>query len=208
MVFAGGAIRDAQRPLFPEEEVAVRNAVAKRRDEFRAGRTYARAALLELGVAPVPIVAGPDRAPVWPPGVAASITHDDTYCGVIAARTSEVAALGIDVESSAPLDADLVRHICSQAELDHGAALGDTLAIDFAKLVFGAKESAYKAYFSLTRTFLEFTDMELRVSRDGTFAGTVLAPAPPVPAFGRTIGGRYLVVGNRLITWAAIPQRR
>ena len=207
-VFAGGAIRDAQQPLFPDEDVAVRNAVPKRRAEFRAGRTYARAALLELGVPPVPIVPGPDRAPVWPPGVTASITHDATYCGVMAARSTDYLAVGIDIEHAAPLDADLVRSICSFAEIEHGAALGDALSVDFPKLVFCAKESAYKAYFSLTRTFLEFSDMEIRVSpRDGTFTGTVLAGAPPIPAFGRAIGGRFLSIGDRLITWAAIPQR-
>ena len=177
-VFAGGEIRYAQQPLFPEEDAAVRNAVPKRRAEFRAGRTFARAALGELGVAPVPIVAGADRAPVWPPGVAASITHDATYCGVMAARVSDYAAVGIDIESSAPLDADLVHSICSATELGHGAALGDTLSVDFPKLIFCAKESAYKAYFSLTRTFLDFSDMEIRLSpRDGAFTGTVLAGA-------------------------------
>ena len=208
-VFAGGEIRDAQQPLFPEEDVAVRNAVPKRRAEFRAGRTYARAALLELGVARAPIVAGPDRAPVWPPGVTASITHDDTYCGVMAAQVSDYAALGIDIESCAPLDADLVRSICSAAELEHRAALRDTLTVDFAKLVFCAKESAYKAYYSLTHAFLEFSDMEIRVSpRDGTFTGTVLASAPPLPALGRTIRGRFLAIGTHLITWAAIPPVR
>ena len=207
-VFAGGEIRDAQQPLFPEEDAAVRNAVPKRRAEFRAGRTYARAALRELGIAPAPIAAGADRAPVWPPGVAASITHDDTYCGAMAARVSDYAAVGIDIESSAPLDADLIRSICSATELEHGAALGDTLAVDFPKLIFCAKESAYKAYFSLTRTFLEFSDMEIRVSpHDGTFTGTVLAGAPPMETFGRTIGGRFLTIGDHLITWAAIPQR-
>jgi 4'-phosphopantetheinyl transferase EntD len=207
-VFAGGEIRDAQQPLFAEEDVAVRNAVPKRRAEFRAGRTFARAALLELGITPVAIVAGPDRAPMWPPGVVASITHDDTYCGAMAARSSDYAAVGIDIESSAPLDADLVRSICSATELEHGAALGDTLSVDFPKLVFCAKESAYKAYFSLARTFLEFSDMEIRVSpRDGTFVGTVLPAAPPIPELGRTIGGRFLTSGDHLITWAAIPQR-
>lgn len=204
-VFAGGEIRYAQQPLFPEEEVAVQQAVPKRRAEFRAGRTYARAALSELGIARAPIVAGPDRAPVWPPGVTASITHDDTYCGVMAARVSDYAAVGIDIESAAPLDTDLVRSICSAAELEHGAALGDTLPVDFSKLVFCAKETAYKAYYSLTRVFLEFTDMEIRVSpRDGTFTGTVLVGAPPMPGFGRTIGGRFLTLGDHLVTWAAI----
>jgi hypothetical protein len=56
--------------------------------------------------------------------------------------------------------------------------------------------------------FLEFADMEIRVSpRDGTFTGTVLPAAPPMPELGRTISGRFLTIGDHLITWAAIPQR-
>lgn len=205
-VFAGGAIADAQQVLYPEEEPAIRNAVAKRRAEFRAGRTYARAALLELGVGPVPIVAGRDRAPVWPAEVAASITHDDTYCGVMAARSSDFAAVGIDIDSAAPLDADIVNYVCGANELAHRAELDGQLGADFAKLVFCAKESAYKAYFALTRFVLEFADVELRVSpAGGAFTATVLARAPAIPAFGRTIAGRFLVLGDRLVTWATIP---
>jgi 4'-phosphopantetheinyl transferase EntD len=207
VMFAGGEIDAGQQPLYPEEEEAVRRAVPKRRAEFRAGRTYARAALLELGVAAVPIPAGADRAPVWPPEIAASITHDDTYCGVIAARVRDFAAVGIDIESAAPLDMDLVKYVCGAAELQHRTALGGQLAADFPKLIFCAKESAYKAYFSLTRTVLEFADVDVRVSpEDGAFSAAVRASAPAMPGFGREIAGSFLVLGGRLVTWATVPQ--
>lgn len=209
VVFAGGEIADGQQLLYPEEEAAVRHAVPKRRAEFRAGRTYARAALLELGVAPVPIPAGDDRAPVWPPRIAASITHDDTYCGVMAAYARDFAAVGIDIDSAAPLDADLVKYVCGAAELKHRAALGGQLAADFPKLIFCAKESAYKAYFSLTRTVLEFADVDVRVSPgNGAFSAAVRASAPAMPGFGREIAGSFLVLGGRLVTWVTVPPSR
>ncbi len=211
VVFAGGDIRDAQEPLYAEEEHAIRRAVPKRRAEFRAGRTYARAALRALGIAPVPILAGSDRAPVWPAGIAASITHDDMYCGVIAAQCADFAAVGIDVDSTTPLDHDLVRIVCSASELEHGAALADQLCADFPKLVFCAKESTYKAYFSLTRTVLDFDDVELRISpHEGTFSASVRASAPAMPNIGRTLAGNFLTVESRLITWVTVraPESR
>ena len=205
VVFAGGDIRDGQEPLYPEEEYAIRHAVPKRRAEFRAGRTYARAALRALGVAPVPILAGSDRAPVWPAGIAASITHDDAYCGVIAARSADFAALGIDIDSTTPLDRDLVRTVCSASELEHGAALAGQLSADFPKLVFCVKESTYKAYFSLTRTMLDFYDVGIRIApHDGTFTASVRASAPAMPNIGRTITGKYLTVESRLIAWVTL----
>jgi 4'-phosphopantetheinyl transferase EntD len=208
VVFAGGAIHDAQQPLYPEEDAAIRNAVHKRRAEFRAGRTYARAALRALGVAPVPIPAGADRVPVWPAGVAASITHDDTFCGVMAARTADFAAVGIDVDSAAPLDDDLIGYICGAAELEHHAALGASLAVDFPKLIFCAKESAYKAYFALTRTVLEFDDVDVRVTpHEGSFSATVRASAPALPGGERAITGRFAAVEGHLVTWVTVPAR-
>jgi 4'-phosphopantetheinyl transferase EntD len=206
-VFAGGPIAGAQQQLYAQEESAIRYAVPKRRAEFQAGRTYARAALLALGIAPGPIAAGNDRAPVWPPGITASITHDDTYCGVIAATISDFAAVGIDIDSATPLDGALVRDVCSAAELEQRAAIEGQLGADVPKLIFCAKESAYKAYFSLTRVTLEFADVEIRLApgRD-TFTATVLATAPPMPTYGRTLEGRFLPVGGHLMTWVAVPQ--
>src|ERR1700738_3802934 len=125
----------------------------------------------------------------------------------MAARVSDFAAVGIDVESAAPLDADLVSYICSASELAHRAEL-DELGTDFGKLVFCAKESAYKAYYPLAHVVLEFADVDVRVSpEDGAFTATVLATAPEIPGFGRTLAGRFLALGDRLVTWATVPAR-
>src|SRR5689334_8284722 len=62
-------------PLFPEEEHAVGNSIAKRRIEFAGGRYCARIAMTELGFSPCAIPGGPDGAPVWPLGLVGSITH-------------------------------------------------------------------------------------------------------------------------------------
>ena len=85
--------------------------------------------------------------------------------------------------------------------------------IAWERLLFSAKESIYKAWFALTRTWLDFTGCELTVrSDDGTFTGRVLAPGHD--AGGRMIerfDGRWTIHGRHILTvvWepAAGPQR-
>ncbi len=66
-------------PVFTGEKHLVEQAVEKRRREFVTARRCAREALGKLGFAPVPIGAGPRREPVWPVGMAGTITHCDGY---------------------------------------------------------------------------------------------------------------------------------
>ena len=70
------------------------------------------------------------------------------------------------------------------------------------RLLFSAKESIYKAWFPLTRTWLDFTDCELTVrSDDGTFTGRLLVVGRH--AGGRTIerlNGRWTVHGRHILT--------
>ena len=89
--------------LFPEEEAAIARAVPKRRREFATGRGCARAALNRLGEPPVPILRGPQGAPLWPAGVVGSITHCDGYRAAAVARTSDIATVGLDAEPDKPL---------------------------------------------------------------------------------------------------------
>ena len=64
---------DLDVSLFPEEEVALGRAGAKRRRQFTAGRACARRAMRCLGMVPVPILSGSSRQPIWPEGVVGSL---------------------------------------------------------------------------------------------------------------------------------------
>lgn len=91
-----------QQALFPAEEREIAGAGDKRRREFTTARRCARRALARLGLAPGPLPTGPTGAPVWPVGVTGSITHCDGYRAAAAARTADLAGLGIDAELHAP----------------------------------------------------------------------------------------------------------
>jgi 4'-phosphopantetheinyl transferase EntD len=166
--------------LHPDEAACIRRAVAKRRREFTAGRLCARDALAQLGIHDFPLLVGEGRVPLWPPGVVGSISHCKGYVGVAVARADAVVGLGFDVERAAPLEPELLARICTPRERERLPASPGVP--DPGKLTFCAKESFYKCYFPLTRTFLGFQDVEVEFEPGlrGFRARLVRAQAPSV----------------------------
>ncbi|MEA2664408.1 MAG: hypothetical protein QOI11_1352 [Candidatus Eremiobacteraeota bacterium] len=206
IALSGGAIEAALGELFPEEAAAVRTVVPKRRDEFVAGRTNARRALAELGLAPAAIPIGPRRAPIWPAGIAGSISHCKGYCIAIAARTHDFAGVGIDVELDEPISEGVAARICFGAELADRAALERRLGMDLPKLLFSIKESVYKAYFPLAETFLDFSDVAVELDpRDDAFVARLTNAEPPSAAGARTFRGRFVRAAGIVASWTIVP---
>ncbi len=206
IALSGGPTETALGELFPEEAAAVERVVPKRRDEFVAGRTNARRALAALGVAPVAIPIGPRRAPVWPPGIAASISHCKGYCIAIAARTRDFAGVGIDVELDEPISEGVAARICFGGELADRAALERRLGMDLPKLLFSVKESVYKAYFPLAETFLDFSDVTVALDpRDDAFVARLTSDEPPSAAGARVFRGRFVRAAGIVASWTVIP---
>jgi len=194
--------------LFPEEQAAIRNAVRKRRREFIAGRTCARRAMATLGEGPAPIPQGGDRAPIWPPGLVGCITHTDTWCAVAVARIADgFQSLGLDIEPAAPIKPELLRIIClpeERAYLDAQPAAERGL---LGKLMFSAKECAYKCQYPVSRTFLSFQDM--RICPDlagGGFVAVFQRNAGPF-ALGEELRGQFLVDQGYIMTAMTLTDR-
>jgi 4'-phosphopantetheinyl transferase EntD len=189
--------------LYPEERAGLGHAVAKRRREFAAGRACARRALARLELADAVLPIRPDRLPAWPAGIVGSITHCAGYCGVAAARQGAILGLGLDAEVGGELEPALVPLVCRPAEIEALAALeslGGLTSGEGAKLVFSAKESAYKCFFPLVHRFLEFHDVEIELRlespRAGSFTARILSGPTPVPRFH----GRFLRDDARVYT--------
>ena len=194
---------DWTAPLRPEEEPLVARAVEKRRREFTAGRTCARRALERLGWTDFPVVSGPRREPVWPPGVVGSITHCRGYCAAALARGSDVRGVGIDAELRVTLSDGVERMICSEAERQHLAALPGE---HWATLLFSAKESIYKAWFPLTGRWLDYRDAELTIDPEGgTFSARILLEVEPEIFPWNPLHGRFAMTGERVFTAVTIP---
>jgi len=166
-------IRDCDDGLFPEERAAMTRAVPARRAEFSTGRVLARELLTALGFDPAPLAPDPDRTPQWPEGVVGSIAHADGVCVVAAARANKIAGVGIDVESEEPLEYESFKVVCTPIErtrIERFRSGGGT----FAKMIYCAKEAAYKCWYPIARAPLEFQDVTTEVDfKRGNFAATV-----------------------------------
>lgn len=195
--------------LYPEEEACIARVVAKRRREFTAGRLCARAALEHLGVPAGPLLPNSDRTPRWPEGIVGSISHCEGYCGAVVARRDRFAGLGLDVEGAAPLDAELVSRICRPSELERLADRPPPLGTSWGKLIFSAKESTYKCYYPLARTFLGFHDVEIGFApEDARFTAILVNDTAPDAAGARRFHGRFACDGTRVLTGVALAAPR
>jgi len=169
--------------LWPAEAAAMVRARPARLAEFTSGRVAARAAMAALGLPPAAVPMGPDRAPLWPAGLVGSISHGGGACLAILARSNEVTALGLDIELDDPLPADIIDEVLTPTERAGIAHLSALVQGQHARLVFAAKEAAYKAIYPRDRTVLGFAAMTVRVAGPDSFAATLSG--------GEIIAGRY-----------------
>ncbi|MGW8552855.1 4'-phosphopantetheinyl transferase family protein [Streptomyces tubercidicus] len=190
--------------MFPEELAQVANAVPKRQREFGTVRGCARRALAELGFPPAPLLPGPNREPQWPAGVVGAMTHCDGYRAVAVARTAEVRTIGLDAEPNLPVNdpgvVDLVTLPEERTQLRRLVALQPEVCWD--RLVFSAKESVYKAWFPLTRRWLDFEEALLTLDpTNSTFTAQLLVPGPVVDGRELTeFSGKWLVGSGFVVT--------
>jgi 4'-phosphopantetheinyl transferase EntD len=193
--------------LFPEEQALIDRAVDKRRREFGTARHCAREALAALGFAPAPILPGLRGAPGWPAGAVGSLTHCAGYRAAAVARAGQVATIGIDAEEHAPLPPGVLDVVSIEAERPRLARLAaDEPGVCWDRLLFSAKESVYKAWFPLTRRWLDFAEADVTPHPDGTFDARLLVPGPrlgdrPLAGFA----GRWLVRDGLVLTAIAVP---
>jgi 4'-phosphopantetheinyl transferase EntD len=193
--------------MFPIEAAAVANAVPERRREFATVRYLARRALLQIGMPAVPVPPDVDRAPRWPDGVVGSMTHCPGYRAAAVARSGDMHSLGIDAEPKAAMPdeaLDLVLREEERAQLQALAAASPDLHWD--RILFCAKEAVYKAWFPLTRRWLDFADVSTTVRPDGTFWARLHVRGPRVAGVdldgfsGRWVVGRDLVIAATSVT--------
>jgi 4'-phosphopantetheinyl transferase EntD len=160
--------------LLPEERDASEGMGPARRAEFALGRTCARAALRRLGEPEHPILRGRARAPRWPEGITGSLSHTEGLCIAVVARLRDVRTLGVDVEARAPSHPRSLERIATADERDQLETLARSAPeLDWAKLLFSAKEAVYKAQFPLAGIALGFQDVSLRFDPAGHFTAAI-----------------------------------
>jgi 4'-phosphopantetheinyl transferase EntD len=194
-----------QDPLFPVESEQVAAAVESRQRQFRAGRSAARLALAQLGLPAGAIGRGPAGEPLWPEGIAGSISHAAGYAAAAVAPCTRFAGLGIDIESATPLASELGHLVLTPEEQTENRRLRDTGFDLYGKAVFCAKEALYKCVFPRYREILDFADVVVHL--DVSAARFVAHPARRISAAREIarLGGYIVVVDDMIAAAAFVP---
>lgn len=189
--------------LSPLEQVCVAGAVHKRRREFATGRSLARYSLdLHFGIRNFDLVKASDRAPVWPRGIAGSLSHSDTQAWIALADASRV-SVGIDGEDRAALEPALWPMVLTDPEVDYLNSLAPQHRNRHGLILFSAKESLFKAQYPQTGLFLGFKAVQVRLFSSGSVHYVFQDSVGPFQA-GDVRHGRWRDDG-RVLTSAWIP---
>lgn len=196
---------DPSAYLLPDEAAQIGWAVESRMREFTTARTCARRALRILGLPALPILCGPKREPLWPPGVVGSITHCCGFRAAAVAMQRDIMAIGIDAEIHAPLPSGVLEQVCVDQERRWLAGASGSLHWD--RLLFSAKEAVYKAWFPLTGRWLGFEDAVVTFNpTERTFQAQLLVEPPATVDHDLThFAGRFLVRDGLVLTAVALP---
>jgi 4'-phosphopantetheinyl transferase EntD len=200
--------------LFPAEAAAVASANPARRLEFAAGRAVARAALAGLGAPVGPVLPGRGGEPRWPDGVVGSITHCAGYRACAVAPARDMTAVGIDAEPRLALGDGLLDAVAGDAERGWLKELSAAVpGIPWDRLLFCAKEAAYKACYPHTGGRLDPRSVTIQISTAGTFAAVRPRASAPDPISGHLDGrplarltGRWLAGSELIVTAVSVPR--
>lgn len=192
---------DVTEILYPEEEHFIARAVNKRVREFTTVRACARLALEKLDLRRPVQVPGPRGEPTWPTGIVGAMTHCQGYRAATVARASDFHSLGIDAEPNSPLPPRIRSSVLSPAEMHHASALAEVQpGVAWERLMFSAKESVFKAWYPLAKTWLGFDDGEITFKLDHTFCARLHRSHLPPELQGRSLQGTWDCSHNLLVT--------
>jgi 4'-phosphopantetheinyl transferase EntD len=182
--------------LLPEEAAHLGRAVAKRAQEFAAGRLCARRALAEFGIVDFAIRVADDRQPIWPDRMVGSITHTARFCAAVVAERRRISAVGLDSEVVGDVKGEIWPSICTPKETAWLASLPALQRPAAVTLIFCAKEALYKCQYPLVRESLGFHDVSVEAAGWGSSKGLfTIHPARNI-AIARDLAaplqGRYL----------------
>lgn len=175
----------------------VRRSVPKRQAEYLAGRYLAKNVLARFNIHGHVLASSADRAPVWPAGMAGSISHnaDHVLCAVHRCD-SRVCGVGLDIETwmNESRADSLWPGIVDDMEYDW---LHSQAPLGFAQMLtlnFSAKESLFKALYPQVKCYFDFLDARM-IALDTTQQSFTLqlrsSLSSDYPA-GRCFAGRYL----------------
>lgn len=133
----------------------------KRFADFSTGRFCAMKVLEQYGISDAIVPIGKDREPIWPAGFVGSISHCDKLSGAIIAMKSDYISLGLDIEEIGIVTPELWDLVLTENEKNYLYGLSEEDKRIQSTAIFSIKEAFYKFQYPLTKTFLDFLDVEV-----------------------------------------------
>jgi 4'-phosphopantetheinyl transferase EntD len=198
-------IPDVGAGLFEQEKAALGLVSADRRHEFTQARACAHRALIQLGSPASPIVLGSHREPIWPEGIIGSITHCRGYWAAAVAKRGDMISFGIDAEPHEVSGPSILENITRPAEREALKSLAG-VGVLWELVILSAKECVYKAWFPVTRYWLDFMDVEISFEEPMFFRAEVLVGSKLSHFTRRQFSGRYLVNKGFVFTFVQITR--
>jgi 4'-phosphopantetheinyl transferase EntD len=145
-----------ENSLMREEVDGFASSVLNVKRASGSARIVARGLLAMLGLPKAALPKSTSGAPIWPEGVIGSLAHDYRIAIAAVGMRRDFGAIGVDIEPAEDLPADLIDIVATPREriMISDVPYGG-------KLLFVAKEAAYKAVHPVDQTFLEHHDVEI-----------------------------------------------
>ena len=171
-------------------------AVNKRRDEFFLGRAACNSALKSIGIMnPGPVLKGSSNEPLWPKGIIGALSHCPGIAVCAVCYDDMLRGLGVDIEELAgDMPQDVIKLVCTDKEMEW--VRGEIYKM---KMIFSAKEAAFKAFFPSVKMYMDFKDAELKWNeRKALFDARLLKHYEPFGTgfsfeVGSIINSRYVL---------------
>jgi len=199
-------VEEKDYELYPEERVSIQNAVAKRQQEFGAGRLCARKAMARLGIKDYPLRKGTDGSPVWPAGTVGAISHSTTWCGVAVARQEDIHGIGLDIETIDRVNMNIAKKVLTPVEMEWVNARDEEAQKRLA-LLFSAKETIFKCVAPVYGKRFGFFDTVItHVTEEHSFEVTLNDKISAEIPHCSTLTGRYLMHEGDVCTGMVLYQ--
>lgn len=148
--------------LHIDEQKLLSKFSTKRKNEFTCGRIIAKDLLELIGIRNFPVLRGRLGEPIWPEEVAGSISHCDDKCFVAISRKKYFTSIGVDIDSVEDLPIHLIDSVCTASEKQWIRSMQCQGTIcPYTKMIFSAKESAYKCIFPFVQNYIDFIEVEI-----------------------------------------------
>lgn len=195
------ALFDKLGLILPEH---LQRAAAKRQAEYLASRWLIATLLAQHGVPHWQLFNRDDRSPIWPSGVAGSLSHHKNKVFVVLDTAPTLVGNDIELTIAEHNAAELAAMVMDSNEAAILTAAGLPLNIA-TTLLFSAKETAYKAVYPVVQKIFDFSEVKLLSLTNATVTVRLSSTARPFSLVGDQLTINYWQTDREVLTWSASP---